>query len=261
MSPPADRSAAKAAAQAAAKAAAQAAAQAAAEAAAQPAAQAAGPTTLADQAHAKLKQLIFDFALMPGDRCSESELTQRLAISRTPLRQALQRLQREGFLQVVSKTGWRVAPLDFDIFDELYDLRILIECHAATQLAAGDERPMLAPLADFWLVAPDQRLGDGAAVGRADESFHSQLVQASGNREMARVHREITDRIRIIRRLDFTKTARVEATYDEHAGILRAITRRRGDEAQRLLRAHIEQSKLEVRHITLDMLYRARRQA
>ena len=45
--------------------------------------------TLADQAHAQLKQLIFDFALMPGDRCSESELAQRLAISRTPLRQAL----------------------------------------------------------------------------------------------------------------------------------------------------------------------------
>ena len=80
---------------------------------------------------------------------------------------------------------------------------------------------------------------------------------------MARVHREITERIRIriSHRLDFTKTARIEATYDEHARILRAITRRHGDEAQRLLRAHIEQSKLEVRHITLDMLYRARRQA
>ena len=78
---------------------------------------------------------------------------------------------------------------------------------------------------------------------------------------MARVHRSITERIRIIRRLDFTKPARIEATYDEHARILCAITRRRGDEAQRLLRAHIEQSKTEVRHITLDMLYRARRQA
>jgi DNA-binding GntR family transcriptional regulator len=97
-------------------------------------------------------------------------------------------------------------------------------------------------------------------VGRLDEAFHMQLVQASGNREMARVHREITERIRIIRRLDFTKPARVEATYDEHAGILRAVTRRRGDEAQRLLRAHVAQSKLEVRHITLDMLYRARLQ-
>ncbi len=219
------------------------------------------PSTLADQAYAQLKQLIFDFALMPGDRCSESELAQRLAVSRTPLRQALQRLEREGFLQVLPKIGWQVAPLDFDVFDELYDLRTLIECHAAQLLAEAEERPALQALAAVWLVPEAEREADGAEVGRLDEQFHMRLVQGSGNREMARVHREITERIRIIRRLDFTKTTRVAATYDEHGRILGAITRRRADEAQRLLRAHIEQSKLEVRHITLDMLYRARRQA
>jgi DNA-binding GntR family transcriptional regulator len=222
---------------------------------------AAEPGTLADQAYGQLKSMIFDFALMPGERCSESELAQRLSVSRTPLRQALQRLEREGFLQVMPKIGWQVAPLDFDVFDELYDLRILIECHAVQQLAAAVDRPALQRLADAWLVPEADRLADAAAVGRLDEAFHGELVLASGNREMARVHREITERIRIIRRLDFTKPARVDATYDEHGRILRAISRRRRDEAQRLLRAHVEQSKLEVRHITLDMLYRARRQA
>ena len=223
-----------------------------------PATPATEPTTLADQAHAQLKQLIFDCALMPGDRCSECELAQRQAISRTPLRQALQRLEREGFLQLLPKTGWQVAPLDFDTFDELYDLRILIECHAAAQLASAPERPMLAALADVWLVTPAERLTDGATVGRADEGFHHQLVQASGNREMARVHREITERIRIIRRLDFTQPHRIHATYDEHGQILRAVIRRRADEANRLLRSHIETSKAEVRKITLHRLYVAR---
>lgn len=222
---------------------------------------AAGPKSLSDQAYQQIKQMIFDFALMPGDRCSESDLAQRLAVSRTPLRQALQRLEREGFLQVLPKTGWQVAPLDFDTFDELYDLRVLIECHAAQQLVDAEVRTGLRTLADVWMVPAAMRLADGAEVGRLDEQFHADLVQASGNREMSRVHREITERIRIIRRLDFSKPARVEATYDEHARILRAITRRRGEEAQRLLRAHIEQSKLEVRRITLDMLQRARRQA
>jgi DNA-binding GntR family transcriptional regulator len=216
------------------------------------------PATLADQAYAQVKAMIFDFALLPGDRFSESELAQRVQVSRTPLRQALQRLEREGFLQVFPKLGWQVAPLDFDTFDALYDLRVLIECHAVQHLAASEDRPQLKALADVWLVPAAERVADGAAVGALDEAFHALLVQGSGNREMERVHREITERIRIIRRLDFTKGARVEATYDEHARILRAITRRRGDEAQRLLRAHIEQSKLEVRHITLDTLYRLR---
>ncbi|MFG6490225.1 GntR family transcriptional regulator [Roseateles sp. BYS78W] len=215
--------------------------------------------SLADQAYGQLKQLIFDFALMPGDRVSETELAQRIVVSRTPLRAALQRLEREGFLKLLPRLGWQVAPLDFDVMDELYDLRTLIECDAARHLAESEQRPELRQLADIWLVPPAERLEDAAEVGALDERFHAMLVQGSGNREMARVHKEITERIRIIRRLDFTKPARVEATYDEHARILRAITRRRADEAQRLLRAHIQQSKLEVRHITLDMLYRARR--
>lgn len=214
--------------------------------------------TLAEQAYAQIKQLIAEFALMPGDRFSESELAERVQVSRTPLRQALQRLEREGFLQVFPKLGWQVAPLDFDTFDELYDLRVLIELHAAKRLCEAEERPQLAELAAVWLVPADERLTDVAAVGEADEAFHALLVQGSGNREMLRVHREITERIRIIRRLDFTKPARIETTYEEHARLLRALTRRRADEACRLLRAHIEQSKLEVRHITLDMLYRAR---
>jgi DNA-binding GntR family transcriptional regulator len=217
--------------------------------------------SLADQAYAQLKQLIFDFALMPGDRVSETELAQRVAVSRTPLRAALQRLEREGFLKLLPRLGWQVAPLDFDVMDELYDLRTLIECEAARHMAEHEQRPELRQLADVWLVPAGERLADAAEVGALDERFHALLVQGSGNREMARVHREITERIRIIRRLDFTKPARIDATYDEHARILRAITRRRADEAQRLLRAHIQQSKLEVRHITLDMLYRARRTA
>lgn len=219
------------------------------------------PATLADQAYAQIKAMVFDFALMPGDRFSESELAQRVAVSRTPLRAALQRLAREGFLQLLPRVGWQVAPLDFDVMDELYDLRILIECEAVRHLCEQEARPGLQALADIWLCPPADRETEAGVVGPLDEDFHVRLVQGCGNREMARVHLEISERIRIVRRLDFTKAPRIEATYDEHARILRAITRRRADEAQRLLRAHIAQSKLEVRHITLDMLYRARQSA
>ena len=215
-------------------------------------------TTLAERAYAQIKQLIFDFHLLPGDRFSEADLTQRVQVSRTPLRQALQRLQREGFLLVFPKSGWQVAPLNFESFDELYDLRLLLETHAVARLCEAEERPALQALAEVWLIAPEARLSHALSVGQLDEAFHAALVRASGNHEMARVHTDITERIRIIRRLDFIKPARIDVTYDEHARILLAITRRRSDEAQRLLRAHVEQSKLEVRHITLDMLHQAR---
>jgi DNA-binding GntR family transcriptional regulator len=214
--------------------------------------------SLADKAYNEIKQLIFDFVLLPGDRFSESDLVDRLQVSRTPLRQALQRLQREGFLMVFPKSGWQVSPLDFEVFDQLYDFRVLLETHAVIKLCEMEDRPVLQQLASDWLVSEAERHPIQAMVDRLDETFHSSLVHAIGNHEMTRVHDDITERIRIIRRLDFTKAARVQVTYDEHARIIRAITRRRTDEAQRLLRAHIEQSKLEVRHITLDMLYQAR---
>ena len=214
--------------------------------------------TLAERVYSQIKQLIFDFVLLPGDRFSESELANQVHVSRTPLRQALQRLQREGFLLVFPKSGWQVAPLDFETFDQLYDLRVLIETHAVARLCEVEERPALKELADIWLIKPSERQTAFITVDKLDEGFHFALVRAIGNSEMARVHEDITERIRIIRRLDFTKPARVEATYDEHARILKAITRRRSDEAQRLLKAHVAQSKAEVRHITLDMLYQAR---
>lgn len=216
--------------------------------------------TLAEQAYKRVKQAIFDFQLMPGQRFSEAEASQATGVSRTPLRQALQQLQREGFVQVFPKSGWQVAPLDFDVFDQLYDLRVLLECHAAQRLCQIEERPQLRALADVWLVPPAERRMEPDEVRLIDESFHNELVRASGNAEMARLHQEITERIRIVRRLDFTKRPRVAATYEEHARILRALMRRRAEEATRLLTAHIEQSKLEVRHITIDMIYRARPQ-
>ena len=215
--------------------------------------------SLADQAYARIKKRIFDFDLMPGDRLSESELAQQIKVSRTPLRQALQRLQHEGFVEAMPKVGWLVPPLSFEKFDELYDFRVLIECFAVRELcAAAEERPELAGLAKIWLVTEQDRLQDALEVGLLDEAFHMRIVESTGNHEMLRTYREITERMRIIRRLDFTKTDRIAATYGEHGKILSAIQRRRVDEAQRLLTAHIEQSKLEVRKITLDMLYQAR---
>jgi DNA-binding GntR family transcriptional regulator len=83
-------------------------------------------------------------------------------------------------------------------------------------------------------------------------------VRAAGNDEVARVHWDVTERIRIIRRLDFTRPDRIDATYAEHAKLLRSVIQRKADQAQLLLKSHIEQSKAEVRKITLATLHEAR---
>ncbi|VEA72537.1 Carbon starvation induced regulator [Serratia rubidaea] len=219
------------------------------------------PEGLAERIYQQLKDDIFDFRLLPGDRFSESEIAGRMAASRTPVRQALFRLEREGYVDVHFRSGWQVRPFDFDYFEQLYDLRIVLEREALKRLCArpaGETPPALAALTHFWIEAP--RLEDGQSVSQHDEQFHMALVAAAGNGEMARIHRDVTEKIRIIRRLDFTQEQRVDATYHEHAAILRAILQRHTEEAQTLLSDHIAVSKAEVRKITLHRLHQARLQ-
>lgn len=212
----------------------------------------------ADQVYLALKQDIFDFRLLPGDSFTESQVAERMEVSRTPVREALFRLERDGYLQVHFRSGWSVKPFDFQQFEDLYDLRLVLESAAIKKLCEQTDPVGLEPLKKIWLVTKPKRLTDEIAVSLNDEQFHMTLVSSANNPEIARVHSDVMERIRIIRRLDFTQPHRVEKTYEEHAKILEAIIHHRVDQATMLLRAHIEASKAEVRKITLHRLHTAR---
>jgi DNA-binding GntR family transcriptional regulator len=214
--------------------------------------------TRSEIAYRRLKAAIFDFVLLPGDGFTESDMAERLGMSRTPVREALFRLELEGYVKVAFRSGWSVAPFDFRKLEELYDLRVMIECAAVDRLCTQDPMPDLGLLKAIWLVSETDRKSDTAEVAALDEAFHATLVSAAGNLQMARVHAEVTDGIRIVRRLDFTQPPRVAATYDEHAKILRTILARRAEPAKLMLRTHIEASKAEVRKITIHKLHSAR---
>jgi DNA-binding GntR family transcriptional regulator len=216
------------------------------------------PRNLAEAAYARLKRDVFEFRLLPGDRFTEHELARELGMSRTPVREALYRLAQEGHLSVAARSGWTVRPLDFALFDQLYDTRIVLELAAVRRLCEMESLEPLAALRDIWLVPVAARLADERKVAALDEAFHVRLVEATGNTVMTQMHGEVTERIRIIRRLDFTDADRVTATYDEHAQVLRAILRRKAEPACSLLQAHIEASKQAVRGITLHRLFLAR---
>ncbi len=215
--------------------------------------------SLAEHAYSQIKQKIFDFELMPGDLISEGNLSKLIAVSRTPLRQALQQLQHGGFIKAIPKVGWQITPLNFDKLDEFYDFRILIELHAVKVLCDSNQaHQVLNDLQKIWLKPKSKRHFNSLEIGLLDEQFHISLVKIAGNEEMLKTYSEITERIKIIRRLDFTQSERINTTYEEHGQIITAIMARNTDEAQGLLKAHIEQSKIEVRKITFGMLQDAK---
>jgi len=213
---------------------------------------------LAEQVYGRLKEDIFEFRLLPGDHFTETEMAAHYEVSRTPMRDALYRLQREGFLEVGFRRGWKVRNLDFSYFDDLYDLRIVLEIAAIERICRmTTHSKQLLDLKDIWLAPKNEREKNERVIARLDESFHMTLVSAAANKEVARVHTELTEKIRIIRRLDFTTGDRIEATYQEHAKILQLLLQRKFVEASMQLRSHIEQSKLAVRKITLHRLHEA----
>lgn len=217
-------------------------------------------TTLAQTVYERLKDDIFEFHMAPGRRYTEQELADRLGVSRTPLRFALHVLAREGSLQRVSGHAcWQVPEFDLAYYEDLYDFRTQIELIAVRRLCAMDPAPDLGSLCAFWRVPRRQRSLDGQTVAREDERLHSTLVELAGNREMLRAHRDLTERIRIIRRLDFIEPGRIHAAYDEHAKILGALLAHRAGDAEMLIRTHIGASRVEIRHITLQRLSLASR--
>lgn len=219
-------------------------------------------STLAQLAYERLKLDIFDFRMAPGERYSEQELATRLGVSRTPLRFALHILAREGFLQrIEGHTSWQVRPFELGYFEDLYDFRVQIEVIAVRRLCAMDPAPDLGELCRFWLVPRHRRVLDGAVVAGEDEKLHTTLVALAGNREMARTHADLTERIRIIRRLDFIEPGRIEAAFDEHDKVLAAVLERRADDAEMLIKAHIDASRAEIRHISMHRLALATQRA
>jgi DNA-binding GntR family transcriptional regulator len=219
------------------------------------------PQNLADSVYDQLKSELFDFHLFPGDRFTESEIANRTGASRTPVRQALFRLEREGFLRVNSRSGWEVRPLDFKQLNALYDVRILLEQASVRRMNAltpEELNHVLVPLEAIWRVRSSARSTVATEVAGWDETFHCSLVAASKNSEFARIHLEVTERIRIVRRLDFTQSSRITATYKEHCAILASLRLGEFESVAEQLAIHIEASQAQAQKITLLRLQNAR---
>jgi DNA-binding GntR family transcriptional regulator len=212
-------------------------------------------STLSREVYSRLRQSIFELRMPPGQRYSEHELAAALQVSRTPLRLALHVLAHEGYVQNVGgHSSWQVRPLDLAFYEDLYDYRVEIEVLALRRLCAANSAPQLEELRAFWCVPEERREFQGSIVAQHDEVFHSTLVRSAGNQAMLRSFDELTDRIRIIRRLDFISRERILSAYAEHGEILRAVDARDGVEAERLIRSHIEASRVEIRGITFHRM-------
>ncbi|SHI68883.1 transcriptional regulator, GntR family [Shimia gijangensis] len=176
----------------------------------------------------------------PGDRLVESDLAERFGVSRTPIREALQRLETQSLLARDGRS-LIVSSLDHNQMAELYVVRTELEGLAARLAARHATSEEVRVLQD--MVQEDQKLvEDPSALARANRRFHKQIHLASHNRYLVQqldlVHRSMA----LMATTSIAVEGRGEDTLVEHQAIVDAIASRNEDGAYTALRNHISQA-------------------
>ena len=165
-------------------------------------------TLLRDQAYARLRDAILDGTLEPGEQLKDAELAEWLGLSRTPIREAVARLEEHGLVETAPNRYTRVAPLSARDAREAFPVVAALHALAASlgvlRLSGADLEAMRTANRDFAaaLAAADV---DGAVA--ADDRFHAVLVQASANAEIARSLSRLMPKIRRLERARFGSLA------------------------------------------------------
>ena len=206
--------------------------------------------SLAEQAYLRLKQGVLNNTYPPGFTATEAEIAAQLAMSRTPLREALLRLQGEGLIEVTPRHGLHVLPLYANDLREIYELLGCLEATAAEMLARrclsgdSDEFRELEDINERMRLALEQ--GDRRNWAEMDERFHRRLVEQCGNERIRRVVFNVWDQSHRARMLAAPLRQMPTESYKEHRAVLEAA--KRGDDrvAYELHRAHRHRGMVEI---------------
>lgn len=196
---------------------------------------------LGDRAIEAIRRAIIRGALPPCEVLRDRQLAQDLGVSRTPVRDALHRLQAEGLVESRGRAGWAVTDFTEQDVRELFGLRILLEPYGMDLLATSADSETLERLAahwdDFSHPVPPDRVEEYFA---RDDDFHRMIIEASGNRRLSSFYsmlRSHIDRGRYL--LSGTRPARLERTLDEHRLIAETLQARDFDAARKALVDHL----------------------
>ncbi|HSD44793.1 MAG TPA: GntR family transcriptional regulator [Burkholderiales bacterium] len=204
--------------------------------------------SLVDAAYEALRRRILDNVYPPGYQALEQALATELGISRTPVREALIRLQKEGLVDVIPRHGMRVLSVSPTDMKEIYEILSALESMAAELLAM--RKPSDAELAPLESASRDMaralRADDLDAWAEADERFHRQLIELAGNRLLAQSVLNFWDRAHRVRRLTLRLRPKPVNSTKEHMALVERIRAGDPDGAHEVNRAHRERASREL---------------
>ena len=200
-------------------------------------------SSLEERVYGELEEAILSGELKSGEALTELSLSEKLGVSRTPVRSAIHRLAEEGLVSITPNRGAVVIGVtEHDLID-IYKIRIRLEGLAAAMAAekmTDDEKKSLSEsveLAEFYI-----KKNEAEELKELDTSFHAAIYRASGSRILCKILSELHRNIKAYRKLSLTVPGRLEKSVEEHREITDAILRSDATEADKLTSLHVERA-------------------
>lgn len=192
-----------------------------------------------------LKNVIIDQTIAPGSRLVESKLADMLGISRTPLREALHKLEREDWIEKIPSGGFQVVTLTREEIEQTFGIRSVLEAYAA-RLAAENCRdcdliPLEKKMAEYQTCLESNKNRDKLLI--INTQFHDLLYALSNSPKLIKMINQLRAQISRFRQIILKQEEYAQTSNDDHIKMLTAIKARDGKTVEQLVRAHIIKGK------------------
>lgn len=191
-----------------------------------------------------LREAIVDGVLKPGERLMEIQLAEELGVSRTPVREAIRKLELEGFVIMIPRRGTYVADLSIKDINEVFEVRTALEVLAAGLAAERITEEELEQM-ERLLVSIGEYIekGDLEKIVEVDSTFHDILYQATRNDRLVQIINNLREQLTRFRSISMAYPGRLKNTLEEHSRLVEALAARDHELAERLATEHMENSE------------------
>jgi DNA-binding GntR family transcriptional regulator len=192
-----------------------------------------------------LRESIISGMLNPGERLMEIQLAEEMGVSRTPVREAIRKLELEGLVVMIPRKGAYVAGLSLKDIADVFEIRRALEGLAAELAAERITEEELEEL-ERYLVRISEEIevgGDLDKVVEIDTDFHTLLYKASRNYRLSQIINNLREQIQRFRTTSLSYPGRMKVAVEEHRRIVEAISSRDGELARKLAQEHIENAE------------------
>lgn len=211
--------------------------------------------TYQQQAYDFVKAQIKNLELKPGQYITDSQVASALNTSRTPVREALRRLEQEGLLINQARRGWKVYTLSLEDIHEIFDIKEALEGMIARRAAACQDEELRSALRETMdRMHRAAEADDPDAWQEADFKLHQVLSAMGANERATRIIQSLNDQWHRIRIGFIAMQGRIERSNAEHEAIVTSVLANEGEEAERSMRLHLNNVRQELVRLLVNLV-------